>query len=54
MKKTKPKSLEHYSPDVLQRLPYWVQEMLKLLDEVGLEFEKKAEASKGLTPSQLK
>lgn len=37
MRKIKPKGLEHYSPDVLERLPYWVRELLKLIDEVKVE-----------------
>ena len=36
MRKAKLKSepLTRYSPDVLERLPYWVREMLKMLDDV--------------------
>lgn len=37
MKKSKTKVLEHYSPEVLERLPYWVREMLKLIDEAKVK-----------------
>lgn len=37
MRKSKAKGLDNYSPDVLERLPYWVRELLKLLDEVKRE-----------------
>ena len=29
----KAKGLERYSPEVLKRLPYWVRELLKILEE---------------------
>ena|GEM_PF-2457498 len=37
MKEVKRKRFEDYDPEVLERLPYWVREMLKMLDEVEAE-----------------
>ena len=34
LKKVERKRFEDYDPEVLERLPYWVREMLKMLDEV--------------------
>jgi hypothetical protein len=47
LKRSKPKAdrptrkrFEDYDPEVLERLPYWVREMLKMLDEVEDEKSK--------------
>jgi len=34
LKEVKRKRFGDYDPEVLERLPYWVREMLKMLDEV--------------------
>jgi hypothetical protein len=47
LKKAKRKRFEDYDPEVLERLPYWVREMLKMLDEVEDEKSRvKASASR--------
>ena len=47
LKKVKRKRFEDYDPEVLERLPYWVREMLKMLDEVEAEKSRvKASASR--------
>ena len=54
MKRSKPKAdrsthkrFEDYDPEVLERLPYWVREMLKMLDKVEDERSRvKASASR--------
>ncbi|MEM3546214.1 MAG: hypothetical protein QXU47_06770 [Candidatus Bathyarchaeia archaeon] len=42
MRRSKAKSLEDYSPEVLEKLPYWVREFLKLLNEVKGEKRRRA------------
>lgn len=37
MKEVERKRFEDYDPEVLERLPYWVREVLKMLDEVEAE-----------------
>ena len=37
MKRGEYKPSERYSPEVLERLPYWVREMLEMLEEAGDE-----------------